>query len=287
MAYALLPDARNAPLGEAHAKAIEVVERGIRADASIAEAAQAIRGFVHHKRKAWLLAEHAYLRSVAAGVVDPNAFNWYSLMLAGVGRLDDALAMALEARRRDPSNGVYNSRVAIAYTWLGDGENALEYFDRARQLGGTSSTHFLAHALVLERLGRLDESRDSLEAGVSMAGGQLDWIDPVFAGLGDPAGRGAGIAALDASAAAGGINPQLEVTLRAMLGDIEGAVRVAEGLARRDVTYEMDLLFLPELEGLRQRPEFGGFMEKLGIREYWDAVGCTWRATAAACPEPI
>jgi DNA-binding winged helix-turn-helix (wHTH) protein/TolB-like protein/Tfp pilus assembly protein PilF len=287
MAYALLPDARNAPLDEAHARAIAVVEKGIHSDASITEAAQTIRGFVHHKRKAWLLAEQAYQRSIAAEVVDPNAFNWYSLMLAGVGRLDDALEMALEAQRRDPSNGVYNSRVAIAYTWLGDGQNALEYFDRARLLGGTSATHYLARALVLQRLGRFDEAMRDLEAGVSMAGGRLDWIDPVFAGLGEPGRRADGIAALDAAAAQRGINPQLEVTLRAMLGDVDGAVRVAGGLARRDVGYEIDLLFLPELEALRQRAEFQQFMDSLGIREYWDAVGCAWQDTTVACPEAI
>lgn len=264
-----------------------VVEQGIKADESIAEAAQAVRGFVDHKRKAWLLAEQAYQRAIGADVVDPNTFNWYSLMLAGVGRLDDALRMALEAQRRDPSNGVYNSRVAIAYTWLGDGEKALEYFDRARQLGGTSATHFLAYALVLERLGRLDEARASLQSGVSMAGGRFDWIEPVFAGLADAKRRGEGLAALDAAAAVRGINPQLEVTLRSMLGDTDGAVRVAGQLARRDVTYEMDLLFLPELEALRQRPEFQDFVERLGIREYWDASGCNLQGTAVACPGAI
>ncbi len=112
MAYALLPDARNAPLDEAHETAMAVVEQGIAADPSIRDAADAVVGFVHHKRKNWTRAEEAYLRAIGAPIVDSNAYNWYSLMLSGVGRLDAALEQALEAQRIDPSHGVINSRVA-------------------------------------------------------------------------------------------------------------------------------------------------------------------------------
>ena len=33
--------------------------------------------------------------------------------------------------------------------------------------------------------------------------------------------------------------------------------------------------------------KFLEFMENLGIREYWDAVGCAWQGTAVACPEQL
>lgn len=290
MAYALLPDAQNAPLGPTHARALEIVDDGIRADPSITEAAQAIRGFVFHKRKDWLLAEQAYRRAIAADFSDPvgfNALNWYSLMLAGVGRLDDALAVALEAVRRDPSNGVFNSRVAIAYTWLGENDRALEYFSRARELGGTSSTYFVSYALVMQRLGRLDEALDYLQQGVGGDTPGAQWAGAAHAALRGVADSGQAIDALDRAADDGTINPQFELTLRMVLGDVDGAAAVAQRLAHPGTTYELDLLFLPELEPLRRRPEFVEFMERLGITEYWDTVGCTWSETRVECPGDI
>ena len=287
MAYALLPDLRNAALGEAHAQANEIFKKGVEADPGIAEAAQAIQGYIYHKQKAWLLAEQAYQRAINAVDPDVNAFNWYSLMLAGVGRLDDARDMAMQALQHDPSNGVIESRVAIAYTWLGDNDTALRYFERAKLLGGTSSTHYLAYSLVLQRVGRLEEARESLEAGVTMAGGGSEWIDSLFAAFENADYRAEALAALDTAAAARTISPQLEVTLRAMLADVDGAVAAASRIARKGVPYEMDLLFLPELAELRQRPEFMNFMAELGITEYWSAVGCVWQGTAVQCPERI
>jgi DNA-binding winged helix-turn-helix (wHTH) protein/TolB-like protein/tetratricopeptide (TPR) repeat protein len=284
-AHALLPDARNVPLAQAHARALMIIKEGIEADPSISEAAQAIFGFVYHKQKNWTLAEQAYVRATSGQVVDANAFNWYSLMLAGVGRLDKALEQALKAQHLDPSNGVINSRVAIAYTWLGDTQNAAEYFSRAERLGGSSPTYWLANALTLERLGQHELARKSTYAAVSLTGHPTDWIDTVFLGLRDPDQRQSGIVALDTAAAEGALNPQIELTLRAMLGDVDGAIRIATILARRDVTYEMDLLFLPELASLRQRPEFLGLMENLGITEYWDAAGCAWLNSVVRCPE--
>ena len=287
MAYALLPDLRSAALGEAHARADELVKQGVEADPGIAEAAQAIQGYIYHKQKAWVLAEQAYQRAINAVDPDVNAFNWYSLMLAGVGRLDDARDMALQALQQDPSNGVIESRVAIAYTWLGDNDTALRYFERAKLLGGTSATHYLANALVLQRVGRLEEARESLEAGVTMAGGSIDWMDALFAAFENTDSRGGAIAAMDVAAAARTISPQLEVTLRAMLGDVDGAVVAASRIARKGVPYEMDLLFLPELAEVRQRPEFMDFMAGLGIAEYWSAAGCAWQGDTVQCPQRI
>jgi len=287
MAYALLPDARGAPLAQAHARALEIVETGIGADASISDAADAVVGFVHHKRKNWSLAEQAYRRATSAPIVDSNAYNWYSLLLSNVGRLDDALLQALEAQRLDPRNGVINSRVAIAYAWLDQRDAAAEYFERAKQLGGVTATLLLANALVQHRAGDFAAAQQSLSEAVALAGSDTAWIEQGYLGLRDTARREASIAALDAAAAAKIINPQIELTMRTMLGDTDGAMQIARQLARRDGTYEMDLLFLPELLPLRLRPDFIELVDRLGVTEYWDEAGCVWLGTAIECPESL
>ena len=114
--YVLLPDYRGAELVESHDKAIRIVSEGIIADPAIENAAAAVFGFVYHKQKRWAEAQEAFITATSASVVESNAFNWYSLMLGSVGRIDDALEQALAALEIDPSSAVINGRVAIVYT---------------------------------------------------------------------------------------------------------------------------------------------------------------------------
>ena len=118
-AYVLLPDYANEPLAESIQRALELIELGIEQDDSISDAAAEVIGFAHQKRRQWAQAEEAYIRATTAQVVDSNAFNWYSLMLAGVGRLDDALEqMLISAKTRPdfndnqhaPGHGVHMAR---------------------------------------------------------------------------------------------------------------------------------------------------------------------------------
>lgn len=281
--YVLLPDYRGAPLEESHAKAIEIVEKGIAVDPAISDAAGAVFGFVYHKQKKWALAEEAFVRATSASVVESNAFNWYSLMLGSVGRFDEALDQALAALELDPGSAVINSRVAIVYTWMGDTEQAEKYFERGAQYGAGGSTHLLAYALFLARQGETERARSLTNAGVLARGGTTDWIDPVFAALADPAERGSALAALDDAAARNQLNPQIEVTLRMMLSDVDGALRVARMLVQPGEAFEMDLLFLPEFIPLRMRPEFLELMDTLGVTEYWEQAGCVWESLEVHC----
>ena len=67
------------------------------------------------------------------------------------------------------------------------------------------------------------------------------------------------------------------------LGDLDGAMRVARLLESEGEVFEMDLLFIPEVEQLREHPDFGELLDALGITEYWRARGCTWTGKSAVC----
>jgi tetratricopeptide (TPR) repeat protein len=204
-------------------------------------------------------------------------------MLGSVGRFDAALQQALAALEIDPSSAVINSRVAIVYTWINDVDQASEYFERSDQLGAAGSTYLLAKALALARQGKAGQARDLTNAGISIGGGTTDWIDPVFAALADPGRRDVALAALDLAASDERINPQVEVTVRMMLGDTDGALTVARMLVQPGQTFEMELLFLPEFMPLRERPEFLELMEAMGVTDYWEEVGCVWENLAVVC----
>lgn len=282
-AYALLPDYSQAPLQETHERALAVVDRGIAADSSITDAADAVLGFVYHKKRKWTKAEQAYIRATTAEVVDSNAFNWYSLMLANVGRLDDALEQIQVAQRIDPSSALINSRMAIVYTWLGDSESAAEFFERSNRLGVSDESPVLVNAVLHIREGRLNEASHLISSAVAAAGGGTDWVEPVFSALADDSKREMASAAIDAASQRGDLDPRLEISARTMLGDVDGAMQVARSLAQPDKFFEFDFLFLPELRPLREHPEFPDLMHALGVKEYWDENGCAWMNDRVNC----
>jgi tetratricopeptide (TPR) repeat protein len=283
--YAVLPDYRDEPRHESYRLAIETVERGVAIDDSIRDAASAVFGYVYQKQRRWADAEGAYLRAISAQVVDSNAFNWYSRMLASVGRREDALRQILLAQKMDPSSAIINSRVAIMYTWLGDAEKAAEYFERSTQLGGGGEYQLFASALLMLREGRLEEAREMSRAATLANGESSEWVGPVFAAMRDPSKREAALAAIESVTSAKQLDPRIDVVLRTMFGDVDGAMRIANLLAQPDATFELDVLFLPELLPLRQHRDFLRLMQKLGIQSYWQDNGCVWLDDSVSCPD--
>ena len=282
-AHTLLPAYRGISLDDSNRMAINIVEQGIAADPSIKDASGAVFGFIYHSEKAWAKAELAYQQATSAAVVDSNSFNWYSRMLASVGRLDAALEQALMAFQLDPDSAVIASRVALSYSWLGQAEKADEFFERARRLGAEGTTHLLGWALFLAREGRADESIKIAGIAAHHAGIPPQWINPVMAGILDP--EMAGVAMKAVNETAGQVPPQLEVVARTILGDADGAMQIAEMLERPGEAFEMDLLWIPEFEPLRMHPDYPDLMERLGVAEYWRLHGCTFDGAVVSCPD--
>ncbi|MDX1517500.1 MAG: winged helix-turn-helix domain-containing protein [Woeseiaceae bacterium] len=282
-ATALTPAYLGADVASSNRRAISIVERGVVKDASIEAAAGAVFGFVYHSRKEWAKSELAYRRATSAEVVDANAFNWYSRMLASVGRLDRALEEALKAWQLDQDNSVINSRVAMSYFWLNDAGNAQRFFDRARRLGAQGTTHLLGYALFLASQDDIDRARDVAAQAASAAGLSSGSIDDVLSGIENPELAAPALATLDDAVAAGELTPQIEVVARTLLGDLDGAMSVARQLTAPGEIFEMDLLWIPQFRPLRLRPDFLELMAELGVTEYWELNGCRFVDADVRC----
>ena len=188
-AYALLPDYRQYALEEAQRSAFDTVEEGVNRDPSIEDAAASIYGFVYHQQMRWHESETAHLRAVNARVVDANSFNWYSRMLASVGRREDSLNWILKAEYIDPDNPIVINRIALAYLWLGDTQMAQEYFQRAAKLGASGRNQLLGYALLLVRHGQLEQAQDLAAMQAREIGMPADWVEPVFKAFADSTQR--------------------------------------------------------------------------------------------------
>jgi DNA-binding winged helix-turn-helix (wHTH) protein/TolB-like protein len=282
--YALLPNYRNAPWTEMDRLAIETIDAGVRADPLIEDAAGSIYGYVYHHQKRWQESEEAYLQAINAEIVDSNAFNWYSRMLASVGRLDDSSLVALAGLELDPSSPSLNSRVAMTYAWTMQTEEALEFYKRSADMGWAGTMHRLSYSFLLIRTGQIEIAQKFAMDAAQLAGISTDWVEPSFSALGDPGKTPAALEVLNDPLVTSEVGPQVQLTLRALLGDLDGAMRVAESLEEVGEAFEMDLLFVPELKAFRQHPKFMPLLERLGVTRYWENKGCVWSGDRVICP---
>ena len=284
--YALRPNYMGLPLAENHRLAVDTVEKGVSVDRSIENAAASIYGFIYHQQKNWHESEKAHLQAVNAKVVDANSFNWYSRMLSSVGRREDSLNWILAAENLDPDNPIVINRIALAYMWLGETEKSREYFDRAGNLGSGGRNQLLGYGLLLMRQGLLEEAEDHALEYSLFENVPVDWVAPAFAAFADssdPALKAKAFEAMDQQAAEETLAAEIVLIARTLLGDVDGAMEIAWQLESPGEVFEMDLLFIDELEPLRRHPEFIPLLERLGVVEYWASVGCVWEGSQVSC----
>ena len=126
----------------------------------------------------------------------------------------------------------------------------------------------------------------ALEA-VELVDASTSWVVPVFSAFKDLADRSKADAALEAinkAAAEQQVPPKVELIVKSLLGDIDGAMQVAQMLEAPGEAFEMDLLFISDLKALREHPEFIPLMTRLGVTRYWQSEGCIFTVEKIACP---
>jgi TolB-like protein/DNA-binding winged helix-turn-helix (wHTH) protein len=282
-AYLLLPSYLGAKPEPMYELAIATVDEGVRNDPTIANTSDVVRAFIFHKRGEWDKAQQAFESALQARPVYPTANHWYSRFLASVGLLEASLEQARLARELEPLSPVFNSRLAIAYFWMDDLDNAEKYFTIANQLGMSAPIHFESYAMYLLRKGQVEEAKKLVTRTLSDYGGATDWVDPVFEGLAHDTARPAALAALDRAVTHASVSPREEVVLWTMLGDTPRALDVARLLVGGGEVFELELLFSSELTPLREHEGFEKFLADVGLKEFWSGQGCNWNGDSVDC----
>ena len=157
-------------VNEYFVRAENEVARGIQADAAISDVAATVTGFIAHKRRNWLAASVAFEQATNTEVVYAQTYNWYSRFLATTGRTSEALQQAQLAYESAPDNPTILSRLAIVHLWLGQLEQAGEYFDLARSMEPELPLHYLAYSMYWIQAGDLDNARIAAGTGLEYFG---------------------------------------------------------------------------------------------------------------------
>ncbi|HZD53384.1 MAG TPA: winged helix-turn-helix domain-containing protein, partial [Woeseiaceae bacterium] len=250
-AYLLLPTYTAEQADEMYESAVQTVDRGARADRSIAKAAAAVHGYIYNKRGNWLEADRAFQDALAARYVDSTTHQWYSNMLAAVGRLHDALEQARQAHRLDPLSPVVVSRLAVTELWTDNNAAAEAHFAVASELGISSPLHTESHLLLLLRQGRLDEVR---QLAAAFGGGSVPgWMSLLLDCVAESVHCAEATAELESAT---DVSPRVRLVAWSVLGNT-GKVREVARLLESDIgAFETELLFIAELAPFRRDPEF-------------------------------
>ncbi len=99
--HALLSEYSGVPLTVTAPQAKTFAERAIALDGSLAEP-HATLGTVNRQLWQWAEAEKEFKRAIELNPKYATAYHWYSIMLLGLGRKDEALAMIQRAHELDP-----------------------------------------------------------------------------------------------------------------------------------------------------------------------------------------
>jgi TolB-like protein/DNA-binding winged helix-turn-helix (wHTH) protein/tetratricopeptide (TPR) repeat protein len=278
-AYVLLPTYSYEDEDEMFEMAVATIARGVAADPALEDSAHDVLALVHLNRWEWTDAEQDFRRGLAASPNDSNVRQWYSQLLASVGRPEESLHYILEAKTLDVLSPVVNDRLAVAYMWVDDDEQARQQFELADELGMGPTANPEAYIVLLLREGDYDKARELLIDLQKLFARAPDWIDPFIAALGDSAARPAAEEAL--ATAAGNRNISLKYLFGAWiyLGNADAAMETAFELLYEPAEFDVEFLFARETEILRCHPRFSELVTAIGLDSYWDRFG--WPALYA------
>jgi DNA-binding winged helix-turn-helix (wHTH) protein/TolB-like protein/Tfp pilus assembly protein PilF len=287
-AYALLPEYTAESQNLMYEKALQNADRAVAVDRSVYGPAQTVYGFIHHKRTQWTRATKAHIQAINSSTVYPLSHQLYSRLLASVGRLDASLVEAQKAYEIDPQQAVLISRLAMAYFWLDDLDNAEIYFARSNaHKEYEAGVHDFAYSLFLVRKGDYDSAAIEASAGLEKAGLDSSWVQEVFEGMHNPEKYDEAHRIVEQLSAGGHLVANAEISLWVLLDDGERAMSVARRLQDSGEIFEAELMFIPQFAVLREHPDFPDLLDAIGMTEYWASIGCTWQGDFVECDNDV
>jgi serine/threonine protein kinase/tetratricopeptide (TPR) repeat protein len=271
-AYVLLSNYFVLPPQDVKPKAEAAARRAVQLDDALAEAHTSLASAVLDNDLDWTGAEREYQRAMALNPNYPTLHHWYSLYLAQLGRLDEAVKEAQRAVELDPLNMPLNQNLGDVYVFARQYDHALEQYQRAIEIdpayskGGLYGASGWAYALE----GKYKESFAMSQKGAALSDDK-DWQEQA-----DEAAN-----AYETSGLHAAYEVMLKTTLEqsrkryippssiaiwySYLGDRDHAFEWLEKAFREKDSYLLYLKVQPEFDGLRSDPRYADLLRRVGL----------------------
>ena len=215
----------------------------------------------------WPAAEREFQRAIALKPGLAEAHDGYGVMLAAVGRLDEAIAQGLRAQELDPMSPLLAVNLSWSYYLARRYPESVAVAEQAVALEPGYWMAQTALGLGYEKVGRLDEAVAALQRARKLDSSPtvLEFLAGSYVAAGKKAEARAVMKELTDRAAHEYICPYEIATAHVALGDTRAALADLEkGFEHRAdcmVWMETD----PKLDAIRQLPEFEALRRKMNL----------------------
>jgi len=287
-AQALLPFYSYETAEETFNQALATIELGAKFDSSVATKASGIKSFIlYNSQWRWIESEKGFRQALEYTPDNAEVLQWYSLFLGSTGRFKDSLLMAERAQRLDPLSPVVNHRLAIAHLWANNDDEALKYFERAKEFGMPSASIPGAYIILMLRFGEKEKAKQVLGGVQQMLGLKSYWLDTLFMALDDPEKIPSAIESVKRASENGDVPRLFLIGIWTYLQQYDRAMDVAFNLVGDRPNFNTEFLFSRESAGLRANPRFEDLVNAIGLHRYWEEFewpdGCHPEGESVVC----
>ena len=245
-------------------KAVAAARRALELDSSSADA-HASLGFVKQNWEwDWDGVVSEYRQAIALNPSHETAHRWLSAFLAGIGRHDEALPIALRAQELNPMSVLPLMNLGIVKLLAGRHDEASSYFESVLERDPGFTRGFTFRSAALSFLGRHEEAIRFARDGVARSGGATVFLLPLgsalaFAGQFDEA------RATLAKAALSGLPPIYQAMGSASLGDYSAAFDALDRAFEAHADWMYSMPSQPWFRPMHSDPRFMLLLERMGL----------------------
>jgi len=253
---------------ESHARSMSAITKALSLDDQLAESHTALASLSEGYDWDWARAEEHYRRAVAINPSYGRAHQWYSEMLAAIGRTDEAIHQAGLAEEVDPLAPIIFVSSAGVYQSARRFDEARIRYGKAIELDPRFPRAYSGRSLMHYQLGQVPEAISDMQSALAFS----DSSDEYLAGLaflygqsGEKELAGEMLRRFLHPVPDRYIPPYLIATMYTGLGDIDNAfLWLDRAFAERSFTLEF-LKTDPFFDPLRKDPRLTSLMKKVGL----------------------
>jgi serine/threonine-protein kinase len=259
-AFRWKPPRESFPL--AHAAAA----RSLELDPDLPEGLTSLGFALQYYDWSWTGAEGSYRRAIALHPGYVTAHQWYSDLLAGLGRFDEALAEIRRATELDPLSAVVGTSYGDTLYYARHYEESVARYRRTTEIDPAYLWARLNTARTLQELGRHEEAIRIFAESLGSAGlDESPTLAQAWAAAGDHARARAMLPGVVERWREGRVSPYSVANIHVALGDHEEAFAWLERSFQDRDRMMVSLRVHPRLDPLRGDPRFDDLLRRMGL----------------------
>jgi serine/threonine protein kinase/tetratricopeptide (TPR) repeat protein len=268
-AWTTLGQAKAFAPSEAFPRAKSAALRALELDAEQAEAHVSLAIVRQLWEWDWEGSENAFRRAIQIAPSCAPAHIWYSHLLSGLARHEEALAEAKAAIELDPLSIVTHASIGSALFYAGRFEEAAEHYRRAVEADPETPFSRSDLARTLECSGRTSEAVQEYERAIRLSGTSTSVSSAGLANVLAVAGRTDEarqmLSVLERRRAESYVSPWALATIHARLGEVGPAL---DWLERAYEEHDSGIVWLkvhPRFEAIRGEPRYRALLSRLRL----------------------